>query len=213
MNIENIAPAAAMLANESLVTAFGHVSVRLDDSRLLITPPVPLGTITPESKLIEVPLQTSSLPEGAPGETWIHLAIYNARPDVRSIARAQPPSSHPAGAASDPLLPVHGQGAWIGAQLPVHDDARLVRTHAAGNAVAEALGDARAVLLRGNGAVTVGTDPREAATMQWVVEQTCSHLLRAAAIPTRPLESAEVFAWHNTWEELWPRLWAYLSAR
>ncbi len=211
MENEHIAAAAAVLAREALVTAFGHVSVRLGEHALAITPPAPLNTVSSKTNLIEVPLDSVTLPKGAPGETWIHLAIYNARSDVNAIARAQPPSSHPAGASSDSISPIHGQGAWIGAQLPIHSDARLVRSQAAGQAVARALGNARAVLLRGNGAVTVGSDPREAATLQWVVEQTCAHVLRAAAIPTRALNADELSAWHNTWPELWPRLWAFLS--
>ena len=207
-----VVAAANTLARHGLVTAFGHVSVRTADDQFTITPPVPLGTIDASTELIEVSLTAEALPSGAPGETWMHVAIYRNRPDVTAVARAQPPASHPAAALPGPLVPVHGQGAWLGAPLAVYDDARLVRNEAAGLGVAAALGDARGVLLRGNGAVTVGTDAREAATAQWVVEQTCSHLLRVGETDARRLTADEITAWQATWPELWPRLWAFLAA-
>lgn len=206
-----VVAAANTLARHGLVTAFGHVSVRTADDQFAITPPVPLGTVDDSTELIEVSLSAGVLPAGAPGEAWMHVAIYRARPDVTAVARAQPPASHPGAALPGPLVPVHGQGAWLGAPLAVYDDARLVRNEAAGAGVAAALGAARGVLLRGNGAVTVGTDPREAATAQWVMEQTCSHLLRAGGSDARRLTADEITAWQATWPELWPRLWAFLA--
>ncbi|MFK7967163.1 MAG: class II aldolase/adducin family protein [Burkholderiaceae bacterium] len=208
---KQMATASHVLARQALVTAFGHVSVRAGANNFVITPPVALGSVTNTTELITVEIDANVLPQGAPGETWIHVAIYRARPDVRSVVRAQPPSSHPASVASAALYPIHGQGAWLGRVLPVHEDAKLVRSGEAGHAVAQALGDARAVLLRGNGAVTVGTDPYEAATLQWVVEQSCAHMLRAAALAPRPLQDQECDAWFKTWPELWPRLWSYLE--
>lgn len=207
-----VVAAASMLSRRGLVTAFGHVSVRLAADRLAITPAVPLGTIDASTEMIELDVDTAVLPADAPAETWMHLGIYRARADVTAIARAQPPSAHPASALPGPLLPVHGQGAWLGRSLAVHDDARLVRTEDAGAAVAGVLAGGRAALLRGNGAVAVGTDVREAATAQWVVEQTCAHLLRVAGRAHRELDDTEVAAWSSTWPELWPRLWAYLDS-
>jgi HCOMODA/2-hydroxy-3-carboxy-muconic semialdehyde decarboxylase len=207
-----VVAAANMLARHGLVTAFGHVSTRVADDRFAITPPVALGTVDGSTELIEVEIAAATLPSGAPGETWMHVAIYRARPDVTAVARAQPPASHPGSALPGPLVPAHGQGAWLGSPLAVYDDARLVRTETAGAAVAGALGAAPAVLLRGNGAVAVGTDPREAATAHWVIEQTCSHLLRVASVAAHRLTDDEISAWRTTWPELWPRLWAYLDS-
>jgi hypothetical protein len=65
---------------------------------------------------------------------------------------------------------LHGQGALIGEEVSVHDDARLVRSQELGLAVAERLGGGSAVLLRGNGAVTVGATVGEAVARMWVLE-------------------------------------------
>ena len=97
------------------------------------------------------------MPTGVPREAWIHLAIARRRPDVGAICRAQP-----ATATAAPILALHGQGAFLGPRVPVFSDAILVRDQARGEALAEKLGQAPALLLRGNGAVTVGADIGEA---------------------------------------------------
>jgi len=115
--------AAHVLAKRGLVTAFGHVSARRGD-RVLMTPPTALGTVTVDT-LVEVPMAATMLPVGAPGETWVHLAVYQARPEVTAIARAQPEAALALGAIASAIPPLHGQGAWLGAAIPIHDDARL----------------------------------------------------------------------------------------
>lgn len=65
---------------------------------MLITPSADLGGVT-SADLVEVNLTATSLPPGAPAEAWAHLAVYAARPDVRAIARAQPPAAFAAAAA------------------------------------------------------------------------------------------------------------------
>ncbi|GAA2848807.1 hypothetical protein GCM10020220_042790 [Nonomuraea rubra] len=67
-----------------------------------------------------------------------------------------------------PILPLHGQGAFLGPEVPVFDDAVLVRDRARGRALAEHLADAPALVMRGNGAVTVGASVGEAVALMWV---------------------------------------------
>jgi len=212
---DSVLAVGAMLERYGLVTGFGHVSVRTGGGSFSITPARPLGFLRAGDDMIAVSSEGKVLPEGAPGETWLHSAIYSARPDVQVVVRAQPPASHPAGVLEGPLSPIHGQGAWLGSPIPVHNDAHLVRSAAAGREVAAALGAAPVVVLRGNGAVTVGSTPAEAATRQWVLEQTCIHILRvsAAARPFRALNPEELSSWSSAWPELWPRLWSYLLER
>ena len=154
---EDILGAAHALAAEGLVTAFGHVSAREEgQDSFLITPPRPLGSLGPDESLLEVSLAGDELPEGVPGEAWIHWAIYNSRPDVGGICRAQPPISTALTSAGVPIRPLHGQGAFLGEEVPVYDDARLIRDREAGEELAERLGSAGGIIMRGNGAVTVG---------------------------------------------------------
>ena len=152
------------------MTAFGHVSCRVADDRLLITPPMPLGRLTPQVEWTELDVDADELPAGVPREAWIHLAIARRRPDVGAICRAQPPVATALASAGVPIVPLHGQGSFLGPQVPVFDDAVLVRDEARAVELAERLGDAPALLLRGNGAVTVGADIGEAVARMWVLE-------------------------------------------
>ncbi|MCK2216075.1 class II aldolase/adducin family protein [Actinomadura sp. ATCC 31491] len=168
--VVELVAAGRALAGAGLVTAFGHVSVRIAPDRLLMTPPSPLGTLTPASPYAEIPLDANDLPAGAPREAWIHVELARARPGAGAICRAQPPVATALAAAGVPIRPLHGQGAFLGPEVPVFDDAVLVRDRERGRALAERLGAAPAVILRGNGAVTVGATAGETVALMWVLE-------------------------------------------
>src|SRR6266508_821054 len=104
---DDLAEAAHVLSRLGLVTAYGHVSARAGAS-MLITPAADLAAVT-EATVVEVPLEASALPTAAPAEAWAHLALYRARPDASSIARAQPASAFAAAATTTSLAPLHGQ--------------------------------------------------------------------------------------------------------
>jgi len=210
--VGEVAAASRVLAAHGLVDAFGHVSARLDVGGLAITPPVPLGGVRDADALVTVgAVDGDALPDGAPKEAWIHLAIYTRRPDVGGICRAQPPAVAATAAAGLEILALHGQGAFVGSPVAVHDHAALIRERAAGVAVADALGDGDAVVLRGNGAVTVGRTPGEAAARMVVLEASARLNLAAAAAGTRvALRSDEHAAWRAVAPEILGRLWAHL---
>jgi HCOMODA/2-hydroxy-3-carboxy-muconic semialdehyde decarboxylase len=205
-----IADAARVLAALGLVTAFGHVSARVGDD-LLITPAAPLAGVR-DTDLIRVPLDATTLPPGAPGESWLHLSIYGRRPDVGAIARAQPPATFPVAAATTALPPLHGQACWLGRSIPVHDDARLLRERVLADAAAETLGGGAALLLRGNGAATTATSPGLAVARMWLLSAACQAWLSAAASgPVRALTDAEIDAWQAVEGDLLPRLWRHVQ--
>jgi len=97
--------------------------------------------------------------------TRFHLWVYRARPDVRAIVHSHSPSVIPFGATGAPLRPLYHMSAFLSGGVPVWDIGRaaggatdmLVRTPALGHALAQALGARPVVLMRGHGAVVVGT--------------------------------------------------------
>ncbi|MET9388162.1 class II aldolase/adducin family protein [Streptomyces sp. NPDC002928] len=201
--------AAHVLAGLGLVTAFGHVSVR-HDGYMLITAPKELDLVVP-GELVEIPLTADTLPAGAPPEAWGHLAVYRARPDVTAIARAQPEAVLAAGAVTDRISPLHGQAAWLGASIPVHDDAHLLRSAERGERAARTLGESDALVLRGNGGITTGTSPGHAVTRMWLLDAACRvHLAAHGAGPVTTLSPEEIAAWRTAAPSLLERLWAHL---
>ncbi len=216
---DEVAEAGRVLAALGLVTAFGHVSARAGNA-MLITPAAELSEVTGD-RVVRVPLDAEALPSGtparAPAEAWAHLALYRARPDVAAIARAQPPSVFAAAAAAGPggsLEPLYGQAAWLGERVPVHDDARLLRSMALAEAAAARLPDGEALLLRGNGAITVGAASGLAVARMWLLAAACQAFLAArAGGPATPLSAAEIASWRAVADELLPRLWHHLRRR
>jgi HCOMODA/2-hydroxy-3-carboxy-muconic semialdehyde decarboxylase len=204
-----VAEAAHVLSRLELVTAYGHVSARAGAS-MLITPAADLATVT-ESAVVEVPLEASSLPMAAPAEAWVHLALYRARPDAGSIARAQPASAVAAAATTTSLAPLHGQAAWLGESLPVYDSAHLLRSAELAERAARSLPTGEALLLRGNGALTLGVTPGVAVARMWLLADACDAFVtaRAAGRP-RSLTAEEIASWRAVGDELLPRLWEHL---
>jgi ribulose-5-phosphate 4-epimerase/fuculose-1-phosphate aldolase len=196
---EKLVEAAHALAALGLVTAFGHVSARLGNG-VLITPAADLADVD-EASLVEIPYDATSLPPGAPAEGWLHLSLYRQRPDVAAIARAQPPAAF---AVVEELRPVHGQACWLGRTVPVHDDARLLRRPDLADAAAKCLPDGEALILRGNGAVTVATEPGIAVARMWLLEINC------ALQRNKELTEEEIDSWRAVQDELLPRLWRHL---
>lgn len=198
-----------MLAAQGLVTTFGHVSARDDGGDVLITPPRPLGSLGLDEELPRLSVGVEELPVGTPGEAWIHLAIYAARPEVNAICRAQPPAATAFGVTGTPIRALHGQGAMLGREVSVYDDARLIRSRELGHAAAASLGSAYAMLLRGNGAVTVGATVAEAVARMWVLESSARLNLDAAGLggAVRELDHEEASAWFAVAPELLERIW------
>ena len=152
---------------------------------------------------------TSPNSAGAPPETWLHLAIYRARPDVGAIARGQPEATLAIGADHDELAPLHGQAAWLGRRIPIHPVPRLLRTAELATAAATTLGDADAMVLRGNGAVTTGTDPGIAVARMHLLATACR--VHATARHPVPLDEDDITAWRAAAPPLLARLWLHLA--
>jgi len=215
-----VAEAANVLARLGLVTAYGHVSARAGES-MLITPAADLACVS-GSAVVEVPLAAAgrpggALPAGAPAEAWAHLALYRARPDAAAIARAQPASAFAVTAAVTVLVPLHGQAAWLGESVPVHHDAALLRSPEQAERAASRLPAGEALLLRGNGALTLGATPGLAVTRMWLLAAACEVYLTARAAsgtnPVIPLSAGEIASWRALGGELLPRLWQHLRRR
>src|SRR5215469_4705509 len=158
--------AGRAVASAGLVNAYGHCSARIDDSRFIVSPTRPLGLVTREDPCVEV-MTDRPLPPGAAGEVRIHQAVYRRRPDVGGICRAQPPNTMTLSVARITPRARHGFSSYFAPAPPLWDDPALVRDEASASKIAEALGDRPAIVLRGNGALTVGATIEEATVLCW----------------------------------------------
>lgn len=162
----------------------GNLSVRLDSDRLLVTPAGRRKDELEAADLVVVWIGHPDLDAHAPNglrptsDLAIHLALYEARPDIRAIAHAHLPASMAltlAGEVPDPAaLP---ETAAMLPRLPLVGIGAMGSTELAGRVVI-ALTEppeppATAVLLERHGAIAIGIDPAEAVDRLELVEVLC----------------------------------------
>ncbi len=147
--------AARAMGRHGLTHAYGHVSQRISEDSFLVSPPRPLLTVPPNARGTEVPLE-GPLPEGVLGEVRLHREIYRRRPEVGGICRVQPPAVMALSALGIAPRVLHGLGSYFYPAPPLWQQTALIRDDQLAGLVAEELGDAVAIVLRGNGAVVTG---------------------------------------------------------
>jgi L-ribulose-5-phosphate 4-epimerase len=183
---KDLISACRILSYKKLVEGFGHISARISDTdRFLLTPRIGLALVQ-EKDLLTLNL-AGEVVEGshpAPSETWLHTAIMKAKPRVNVIARFHARVANIFSVTDRRLEPVHNHGSFFAGGVPVFSKPDLITTQKLGVEVAETLGEGPAVLLRGNGQVTVGKTIPEAVMMAIYLEEAAEVLYGALQIGT-----------------------------
>ncbi|HET9297396.1 MAG TPA: class II aldolase/adducin family protein, partial [Candidatus Binatia bacterium] len=176
-----VVSACRILSGEKLVQGFGHVSARIIDSdRFIITPRISLALVT-EAELLTMNLD-GDLVAGdhpAPFEAALHAAIMRMKPRVNAITRIHSRVANIFSVTDRKLEPVHNHGSFFAGGVPVFYRPDLISTAQLGEEVASTIGDQPAVLLRGNGQVTVGRTVPEAVMMAIYLEEAAEILYGA----------------------------------
>jgi HCOMODA/2-hydroxy-3-carboxy-muconic semialdehyde decarboxylase len=166
--VKNLVIANRILANLSIVDAFGDISVRdsSDPTRFLLARSRSPGAVVPED-ILAFALDGTVIDAGAdmlPAERFMHAAVYEARPDVKAVLHGSPEDILPFTITRTPLRPVIASVGDMGLDVPVWDIADKfghstdlqVRTLEQGRDLARCLGSNRVVLLRGEGFLVTG---------------------------------------------------------
>jgi len=204
--IEDVVTANHILAEQQIVDAFGHVSIRTAPraARYLISRSVAPAQVT-AADIMELDLDGKPVAAGEKRtsyrERFIHGEIYRVRPDVMSIVHCHAPSLIPFGITKLPLRPVYHNSSFIGEGVPVFeiregagDTDMLISTPALGRALAKTLANKPAVLMRGHGAVIVGKSVIETVARSVYLEVNARVQAQAMAMGARAtyLDEGEV---------------------
>jgi HCOMODA/2-hydroxy-3-carboxy-muconic semialdehyde decarboxylase len=207
----DIAAAARAFSKLNYVHAFGHVSLRLEHS-LLITPTRPPLAVQRTADMLEVDFDgrvMSGDSAARPIEVFLHIGIYKLRAAVGAICRTHAPyaSTWPANGKAPAIQ--HGFGGIAGA-IATYEACELIHTAELGAGAATRLGDADALILRGNGVLTVGRTLGEAAARMWSLEERCAQAGRQGAHPS-PFSAEDLAARSGWYPAETERIWTWLK--
>ena len=217
-----------ILANENVVDAYGHVSLRhpRDPQRFFLA-----RSLSPDrverGDIMEFDLEGN--PTGGDArqpylERFIHAAAYEARPDVQAVVHAHAEDVLPFGISAAPLRPVIHSGSFMGEHVPLWDirdrfgDTNLLVTSMAqGRDLARTLGGNNVALMRGHGFVAAARSLIEVVRMSVYVPRNARVLLAGLRLgEVKPLSPGEIAARNAGYKpyspETW-RAWEYWATR
>ena len=164
--IEDLVAGNRILAMEGVLDAMGHISVRSTTrtDRFLLARSMAPELVT-AADILEYDLDGKAIDGGDRTsylERFIHSEIYRSRPDVRAVVHCHTASLIPFADSDVPLRAMYHMAAFVALGVPIFDIRKaagvtdlLVRDAALGKALAQALGQKSAALMRGHGAVVV----------------------------------------------------------
>jgi ribulose-5-phosphate 4-epimerase/fuculose-1-phosphate aldolase len=229
-HIDQLVIANRILANEGVVDAYGHVSIRHPqhpERYLLAYSRSP--ELVERADIMEFTLDGN--PVNADGralylERFIHGAIYEARADIHAVVHAHAEDVLPFTITATPLRPVIHSGSFMGAHVPVWDIADtfgdqtnlLVRNMAQGRDLARCLGGNNVALMRGHGFAAAARSLIEVVRMSVYVPRNARALIAAMRLggEVKSLSEGEIAARAAGYQpysvETW-RAWEYWANR
>jgi ribulose-5-phosphate 4-epimerase/fuculose-1-phosphate aldolase len=193
--LTELVTANRILAQQGVVDAFGHISVRHPDraDRYVMSCSRAPEQVVYED-LVEFDLDGEpTSPQSRPlyAERAIHSEIYRARPEIRAVCHNHAPATIPFGVTKIALRPIAHVAAPIGGHIPTWDirdtfgdTDMLVTSTATARSLIEAMGDATVILLVGHGS-TVATHDLRATVLTSVYLNENAKLLTSALMLDR----------------------------
>jgi autoinducer 2 (AI-2) kinase len=191
---EQLVEVANQLYAQQLLTATGgNVSIRSGDDEVWITPSQLFkGDLRPEI-LVRIGIDGRMLDPHAPSpssERAMHCAVYRSRPEAGAVVHAHAPHATILANTDLPFLPISTEAAFFGniPRIPFI----MPGTDELAEAVAAAIREEWAVLLKNHGLLVAGRSLRRAADMVEIIERAAEIILGCRAVgkvpPTLPEE-------------------------
>jgi L-fuculose-phosphate aldolase len=193
---------------------FGHVSGRLPPgakregllfARMRIAP----KPLDPDEVMeIDFSCRRIKGKQHVSGETFIHTEIYKARPDVGGVVHAHPFHVVTLSATGRQLQTFNPTSVPFRNGVPVFGSDQI-DTQKDGREVAETLGQAKALILKNHGAVTVGGTVAEAVVLMYYLERTAyAHLVAGKDLAPWEPDATYLTITGQSYKFLW-RTWQW----
>jgi ribulose-5-phosphate 4-epimerase/fuculose-1-phosphate aldolase len=226
--LNDLVIANRILANENVVDAYGHVSVRHPENpkHYFLARSLAPNLVTKED-FIEFDLEGNVVNgDKRPPylERFIHGAIMEARPEINAVIHAHAEETLPFGITKDnktPLRPVIHSGSFLGSNIPIWDihdhfgDTNLlVGNVAQGRSLAKELGKGNVALMTSHGFAAAGRSLIEVVRIGVYLPRNARVMLNARQLGSelRYLTEGEIAARNSGYSpyssETW-RAWEY----
>lgn len=179
----DLTTAITLLERVGIIDFNGHFSVRLPDGNILINSGNSVRCALCANDFVVV-TPDGNAPDNAPAppaELPLHLAVYQARPDVHAVVHGHPEWSTLLSSTGNDYQVVLPQGALLG-NVPVFESPMSVNNDRIARAVASKLAGGRATLLRAHGSVVTGKDVLETTVMAIYLELNAERQVRAGML-------------------------------
>jgi HCOMODA/2-hydroxy-3-carboxy-muconic semialdehyde decarboxylase len=195
-----------VLANQGVVDAYGHVSMRhpTNPERFFLSRSRS-PELVEERDIMEFTLDGKVVGDDrrAPYlERFIHAGIYEARPEITSVVHSHAEETLPFGLTDVAMKPMMHVGGLLGHSVPVWDIAEkfgyetnlLVTNTDHGRDLAKRLGQGKVTLMRGHGFAAAGTTIQEAVRLSIILPINATVMTGAMGLSDRfkPLAPGEI---------------------
>jgi HCOMODA/2-hydroxy-3-carboxy-muconic semialdehyde decarboxylase len=219
--INDLVIANRILANEDVVDAYGHVSIRHPENpkHFFLARSLAPDLVTKDD-IVELDLECN--PVGGDKrplylERFIHGAILEARPEINCVVHAHAEDTLPFGIApATPLQPVIHSGSFMGSTVPVWDiqdefgDTNiLVANMAQGRSLAKALGPNNVALMSAHGFAAAARSLIEVVRLSVYTPRNARALMKAKQLggKVRTLTQGEIDARSKGYSPYSPETW------
>ena len=174
----------------------GNISARIDDGWLMTPTGSSLGTLDP-ARLARLGPDGSHVGGDAPTkEVWLHLAMYQERPEAQAIVHLHSTYAVAVACLGDtnsddvmpPLTPYYVMRVGRLPLVPY----RRPGDPALADAVRARAGESHALLLANHGPIVAGASLDAAASAIEEIEETAKLVLMLRGLPTRPLSEEDL---------------------
>ena len=146
-----------------VTTVGGNISVRLNDEQFLITAStIPLDELNMKNILLVNGQGICSEPKKPSKETYMHLAIYQKRPDISAILHVHPLLSTTLASIGEPITPITFEEQYFLGKTIGFVNQFAAGSNQLSDAVSEEAKQYNVVIMKNHGCVALGGTLKEA---------------------------------------------------
>lgn len=177
--------ALRIISGQGLSDAFAHLSARLESEKKMLFMPRKSPALVKPRDLFSVDFE-KQVPQSS-----VHQALYKARDDIRAVIHFHSFQVILLTVVGETVRPMHNYSAIFYEGVPLFQGSGQVETPERAAEIARLLGSAKAILLRGHGAVVVGRSIPEVCMLSLYLEESARLQVEAMKLGEPRYISAE----------------------